>query len=67
VACEVRVRMAGTPVEGILGEAAAGDYDLIVIGFRGSRSHAFYKFNDIMLQVLEQADRPVLVVPTDRM
>jgi nucleotide-binding universal stress UspA family protein len=67
VACDVRVRMAGTPVEGILGEAAAGDYDLIVIGFHGPRSHAFYKFNDIMLQVLENADRPVLVVPTDRM
>jgi sulfate/thiosulfate transport system ATP-binding protein len=67
VTCEVRVRMAGTPVEGILSEAAAGDYDLIVIGFHGSRSHSFYKFNDIMLQVLEQADRPVLVVPTDRM
>jgi sulfate/thiosulfate transport system ATP-binding protein len=67
VACDVRVRMAGTPVEGILGEAVAGDYDLIVIGFHGPRSHAFYKFNDIMLHVLEQADRPVLVVPTDRM
>ena len=67
VVCDVRVRMAGSPVEGILGEAAAGDYDLIVIGFHGPRSHAFYKFNDIMLQVLEQADRPVLVVPTDRM
>jgi sulfate transport system ATP-binding protein len=67
VACDVRVRMAGTPVEGIVGEAAAGDYDLIVIGFHGPRSHAFYKFNDIMLQVLENADRPVLVVPTDRM
>jgi len=67
VTCDVRVRMAGTPVEGILSEATAGDYDLIVIGFHGSRSHAFYKFNDIMLQVLETADRPVLVVPTDRM
>jgi sulfate transport system ATP-binding protein len=66
VVCDVRVRMAGTPVEGIMAEAAAGDYDLIVIGFHGPRSHAFYKFNDIMLQVLEQADRPVLVVPTDR-
>ena len=66
VACDVRVRMAGTPVEGILEEAAAGDYDLIVIGFHGRRSQAFFKFNDIMLQVLEQADRPVLVVPTDR-
>ena len=67
VPCDVRVRMAGTPVEGILAEAAAGDYDLIVIGFHGPRSHAFYKFNDVMLRVLEQADRPVLVVPTDRM
>ncbi|HJQ23281.1 MAG TPA: ATP-binding cassette domain-containing protein [Blastocatellia bacterium] len=67
VDCEVRVRQAASPVEGILAEAAAGDYDLIVIGFHGPRSHAFYKFNDIMLRVLEQADRPVLVVPTDRM
>jgi sulfate/thiosulfate transport system ATP-binding protein len=67
VACDVRVRMAGTPVEGILGEAAAGDYDLIVIGFHGPRSHSFYRFNDIMLQILADADRPVLVVPTDRM
>jgi sulfate/thiosulfate transport system ATP-binding protein len=67
VACDVRLRQAATPVEGILAEAAAGDYDLIVIGFHGPRSHAFYKFNDIMLRVLEQADRAVLVVPTDRM
>ncbi|MFL6212668.1 MAG: ATP-binding cassette domain-containing protein [Blastocatellia bacterium] len=66
VDCDVRMRMADTPVEGILAEAATGDYDLIVIGFHGPRSHAFYRFNDIMLQVLEQADRPVLVVPTDR-
>ena len=67
VTCDVRLRQAATPVEGILAEAAAGDYDLIVIGFHGPRSHAFYKFNDIMLRVLEQADRAVLVVPTDRM
>ena len=70
VDCDVRVRMAGNPAEGILAEAAAGDYDLVVIGFHGGsagpRSHNFYRLNEVMLQVLANADRSVLVVPTDR-
>jgi nucleotide-binding universal stress UspA family protein len=62
----VKVRTAATPVEGILAEAEAGDHDLIVIGSHGPRSRMLFKLNDVMLQVLANANRPVLVVPTDK-
>jgi nucleotide-binding universal stress UspA family protein len=66
-AAEVRVRAAATPALGIIGEAQTGDYDLIVIGCAGQRSRSFLELNDVMLEVLATADRPVLVVPTDKL
>lgn len=63
---EVRVRQDSSPAHGILREAVEGKHDLIVIGCYGHRSPTFLETNDVMLQVLAEADRPVLVVPTDR-
>ena len=67
VASQVRVRFAETPLAGILEEAKAGDHDLIVIGSHGPRSRSLFALNDVTLQVLSTADRPVLVVPTNTM
>lgn len=66
-AAEVRVRSAPTPALGIIEEAQNGDYDLIVIGCAGQRNRSFLEMNDVMLEVLATADRPVLVVPTDKL
>jgi sulfate transport system ATP-binding protein len=64
VPSQVRVRTAASPVEGIMAEAQAGDHDLIVIGSYGPRSRMLFRFNEVMLQVLANSDRPVLVVPS---
>src|SRR5215211_5699388 len=66
VAGEVRVRFAASPTEGILAESEAGDHDLIVIGSHGPRVRRRFGLNDVTLGVLDGADRPVLVVPTDK-
>jgi ABC-type sugar transport system ATPase subunit/nucleotide-binding universal stress UspA family protein len=63
---EVRVRFAASPTEGILAESEAGDHDLIVIGSHGPRLRRRFDLNDVTLGVLDGADRPVLVVPTDK-
>jgi nucleotide-binding universal stress UspA family protein len=63
---QVHVRFAQTPVEGILEEVKAGDYDLVVIGSQGFGLRSLLKYNKVMLQVLADVDRPVLVVPTDK-
>jgi nucleotide-binding universal stress UspA family protein len=63
---EVRVRFAASPTEGILAESRASDHDIIVIGSHGPRLRRRFGLNDVMLQVLDGADRPVLVVPTDK-
>jgi sulfate transport system ATP-binding protein len=67
VTSQVRVRFAETPLAGILEEAKEGDHDLIVIGSHGPRSRSLFALNDVTLQVLSTADRPVLVVPTNSM
>ena len=69
VKSQVRVRFAETPLAGILEEAEQGDHDLIVIGSHGprSRSRRLFALNDVTLQVVSTADRPVLVVPSDSM
>lgn len=66
VQSQVKVRTAATPVDGIMAEAEAGDHDLIVIGSHGPRSRMLFRLNEVMLQVLAGANRPVLVVPTDK-
>jgi sulfate transport system ATP-binding protein len=65
-AAEVRIRPAATAATGIIEEARENDFDLIVIGSTGQRTRTFLEMNDVMLEVLAAADRPVLVVPTDR-
>ena len=67
VTSQVRVRFADSPLAGILEEAKDGDHDLIVIGSHGPRSRSLFALNDVTLQVLSTADRPVLVVPTNSM
>lgn len=63
---EVRIQPAATPADGILAEAKSGEYDLIVIGSHGPRLRRRFGLNDVTLEVLDGADRPVLVVPTDK-
>ncbi|HEX8091851.1 MAG TPA: ATP-binding cassette domain-containing protein [Blastocatellia bacterium] len=63
---EVVIQSAAAPADGILNEARSGNYDLIVIGSHGPRLRRRFGLNDVTLEVLDGADRPVLVVPTDR-
>ncbi|HYT31905.1 MAG TPA: ATP-binding cassette domain-containing protein [Thermoanaerobaculia bacterium] len=65
VTAEARVRDAPSPLAGIREEAREGDYDLVVIGGHGPRSRLIAARDDVTLRVLEQADRPVLVVPAE--
>ncbi|HEY7545801.1 MAG TPA: universal stress protein, partial [Blastocatellia bacterium] len=63
---DARVRRSATAASGILEEAREKNHDLIVLGSYGPRSKAFFDLNKVMLQVASDADRSVLVVPTDR-
>ena len=65
VAAEAKVRTAASPLEGILLEARQGDYDLVVIGGHGPRSRSVTARDDVTLQILDSAKRPILVVPED--
>jgi ABC-type Fe3+/spermidine/putrescine transport system ATPase subunit/nucleotide-binding universal stress UspA family protein len=65
VPVEVRVRQARTPAKGILAESREGDHDLIVVGSHGPQSRSIFGRDDVTLQVLIGADRPVLVVPAE--
>jgi nucleotide-binding universal stress UspA family protein len=65
IAAEARVRTAASPLEGILLEARQGDYDLLVIGGHGPRSRSVSARDDVTLQILDSAKRPILVVPED--
>ncbi|HUE80865.1 MAG TPA: ATP-binding cassette domain-containing protein [Pyrinomonadaceae bacterium] len=64
VPVETRIRTAKTPARGILAESREGDYDLIVVGRHEAESRSVFGRDDVTLQVLVGADRPVLVVPT---
>jgi sulfate transport system ATP-binding protein len=65
VTAEARVRTAPTPLEGILLETRQGDYDLVVIGSHGPRSRSVTARDDVTIQILDSAKRPILVVPED--
>jgi nucleotide-binding universal stress UspA family protein len=65
VTAEARVRTAPSALEGILLEARQGDYDLVVIGSHGPRSRSVTARDDVTIQILDSANRPVLVVPED--
>ena len=66
VESDVRIRPAAGPAAGIMAEAEEGDYDLIVMGSHGPRLRKLFKLDDVTLQVLAEADRPVLVVPAEK-
>ena len=51
----------GLVVEEILAEARSGDYDLIIIGAHRQKWQQFL-LDDLSRQIIEQADRPVLIV-----
>ena len=46
-------------------EAREGDYDLIVVGVHGPRSRSIVARDDVALQILNSASRPILIVPED--
>ncbi|HYE66607.1 MAG TPA: hypothetical protein VD966_13550 [Pyrinomonadaceae bacterium] len=49
----------------MLAASSVGDYDLIVMGHHGPQSRSVFGRDDVTLQVLVGADRPVLVVPAE--
>jgi sulfate transport system ATP-binding protein len=69
-ALEVRahsaLRAAGTPIQGILAEAAAGNYDLIVLGRHARRAGERSWRYDPSLQILGESGKSVLIVPPDQ-
>ena len=65
VKAEAVVRQAASPLEGILMEARKGDYDMVVIGGHGPRTRSMTGRDDVTIQILDNAKRPVLVVPED--
>jgi sulfate transport system ATP-binding protein len=65
VQAEAVVRQAASPLEGILMEARKGDYDMVVIGSHGPRARSRTGRDDVTLQILDNAKRPVLIVPED--
>ena len=65
VQAEAAVRQAASPLEGILMETRKGDYDLVVIGSHGPRARSRIGRDDVTLQILDNAKRPVLIVPED--
>jgi sulfate/thiosulfate transport system ATP-binding protein len=65
VPCEICIRAATTPAGGILTEARDGNHDLIVVGGHGPEPRSIFSRDDITLQVLAEADHPVLVVPAE--
>lgn len=65
VAAEIKVRTASTATEGILAEAHTGAYGLIVVGHHGPHARSIFGRDDVTLQVLANANVPVLVVPAN--
>ena len=61
------VRRARTPAEGILAEAAEGEYDLIVMGRHAPRRGPLFgaKAADITLRILAGTKTSMLIVPAD--
>jgi nucleotide-binding universal stress UspA family protein len=63
VACETRLAAHATPAQGILEQLASGDHDLLVIGAPARRDLRGLSSADLTSQIVERANRPVLVVP----
>ena len=63
VVSRVSVRPARTALEGILAEAAEGDYDLIVVGAATPSAGAASDRLDLTRQILRHSPKSVFVVP----
>jgi len=60
---EICVEAAATPAEGILRKAE--DHDIVVLGGHGPISRSVFGSDDVTMQVLTHARRPVLIVPAE--
>jgi ABC-type Fe3+/spermidine/putrescine transport system ATPase subunit/nucleotide-binding universal stress UspA family protein len=58
---EVCIEPATTPAAGILRKAE--EHDIVVLGGHGPISHSVFGTDDVTMQVLTRARRPVLIVP----
>jgi sulfate/thiosulfate transport system ATP-binding protein len=67
VECQLKIRQANSPVEGILAEAESGNYDLVVLGSHGPHANSLFREQDVTMQVLNAIEKHVLVVPADDM
>ena len=51
--------------QGHPGRRLDGNHDLIVVGSHGPQSRSVFGRDDVTMQVLTGADRPVLIIPSD--
>ncbi len=65
VESRVRYRQAAKAAEGIIEEAQAGEYDLVVMGSSGARARPFFGMNNVTRQALAETHKPVLIVPAE--
>jgi hypothetical protein len=63
--CPLKSASVGSPTRGILAQSLDGNHDLIIVGSHGPQSRSVFGRDDLTLQVLTGADRPVLVIPSD--
>jgi nucleotide-binding universal stress UspA family protein len=63
VACETRLAAHASPAQGILEQLVSGNHDLLVIGAPARRDLRRASSLDLTSQIIERANRPVLVVP----
>ena len=66
VEARVRVRVAADIASGILEEAAAGGHGLIAVGQRARGVESVLPDDGVLLRLFERADRPVLMVPAEK-
>lgn len=62
---EPRIVTATGAAEGILAYCRSGDHDVVVLGGHGPQQTSLFGINDVTSQVLQGADRPVLVVSAE--
>jgi nucleotide-binding universal stress UspA family protein len=63
VACETRLAAHASPAQGILEQLVSGNHDLLVIGAPPRRDLRRPSSADLTSQIVERANRPVLIVP----
>lgn len=63
VNCDLHLRQASTPVQGMIAEFHGGEYEILVMGQHRSGPRKIVAVDSLTLQVLSRVDRPVLVIP----